>query len=127
MVYRLYILMRNDLNSLNPGKACAQAAHAANMAVSRCPSTLFDHLSEWERETGDGFGTTIVLGVNEQELYETINAAISSDMHAGTVHDPSYPLKDGKVTHYIPLDTCGFIFGPREMVEQITDDLYLMD
>ena len=30
----LYILMRNDLNSLNSGKAMAQASHASNAFVS---------------------------------------------------------------------------------------------
>jgi len=27
----LYILLRNDMASMNPGKAAAQACHAANM------------------------------------------------------------------------------------------------
>lgn len=127
MVDRLYILMRNDLNSLNPGKACAQAAHAANMCVATCPSTFAPLLLLWEQETKQGFGTTIVLGVNEAELRETVAAAKDVGLHAGIVHDPTYPLRDGKVTHYIPLDTCAFIFGDKERVESVTDDLYLMD
>ena len=31
----LYILMRTDMDSLNPGKAMAQASHASNAFVYR--------------------------------------------------------------------------------------------
>ena len=30
----LYILMRNDMDSMNPGKAMAQASHASNQFVA---------------------------------------------------------------------------------------------
>ena len=30
----LYILMRNDMKSMNPGKAMAQASHASNAFVN---------------------------------------------------------------------------------------------
>ena len=34
----LYIVMRNDLPSLNPGKLAAQAAHVANVAARALPA-----------------------------------------------------------------------------------------
>jgi len=45
----MYIFMRSDLKSLNPGKAMAQACHAANMIQTKVESgrvsaTLF---KEW--------------------------------------------------------------------------------
>lgn len=55
----LYIVMRNDLPSLNPGKLAAQAAHVANVAVKRGDRKI---VRRWERQTTQSFGTTIVLG-----------------------------------------------------------------
>ena len=56
----LYILMRNDMDSLNPGKGMAQAAHASN------------HFMFWNSDDMEfkkwcsyrAFGVTIVLSVN---------------------------------------------------------------
>lgn len=65
--YALYILMRTDMDSMNPGKACAQAAHAANafvdfMHFSGLTTATTEKLcNEWREQTGLGFGTTIVL------------------------------------------------------------------
>jgi peptidyl-tRNA hydrolase len=122
----LYILMRQDLASMNPGKAVAQGAHAANqMARSarfpaetdpRTPLMRDSHaiwLDSWEAQTGAGFGTTITLAVGEREMREAVEIAERLGLHAGITHDPTYPLWDGKTLHLIPLDTCGFVFGPK--------------
>lgn len=126
----MYILMRVDLLSMNPGKAVAQGAHAANQCIFEIDMdsgmARTDMLQEWRSETGAGFGTTITLGVNARQLAETIDMAKELGFHAGVVHDPSYPLRDGEVTHLIPLDTCGFVFGRKAQLAQILDDLRLM-
>lgn len=165
----LYILMRTDLASMNPGKAVAQGSHAANQMAfqARRFDTVRPLLEEWERDgaletvynriraenagasfdkltdelkkarddfdanykpgNSDGFGTCICLGVTERQMRAKIDAARRLGYHAGITHDPSYPLRDGDSFHLIPLDTCGFVFGRKDMVlSLLLADLDLM-
>jgi len=137
----LYILMRTDLASMNAGKAVAQGAHAANQfqtAMQRhfdeCKETGHDSkgiqvYQDWLAQGCGtaGFGTTITLEVTGAELETTVKAAIQSgDFLAGITHDPTYPLRDGQVTHLIPLDTCGFVFGYKHQLVEMLGHLRLM-
>jgi peptidyl-tRNA hydrolase len=131
----LWILMRDDLASLNAGKAVAQGAHAANLAVAEAKRRAYglgdtaalELLDAWEAE-GGGFGTTIVLSIGSHEdLIATVEfAAHELHLMAGITHDPTYPLRDGRVTHLIPLDTCGWVFAHRDEIEDTLDGLSLM-
>ena len=110
----LFILMRNDLDSLNPGKACAQAAHAANDFMMDMiildGSTVYEPFKEWVGEGGT-FGTTVVLGVSEYQLYDILNLANKcKGVFSNKILDSTYPIRDGKVVHHIPLVTCGWVF-----------------
>lgn len=112
----LFILMRNDLESMTAGKACAQAAHAANatshhMLTKVNDKVLKEEFSFWETQTKQGFGTTIVLGATEQEMKSVVEL-LQEKFVSGVVHDPTYPVRDGKVMHLIPVDTCAYIFVP---------------
>jgi hypothetical protein len=115
----LYILMRSDLDSLNPGKMVAQGAHAANQFVHEfltdvSTKTPYGSLYEqWRTSTPDGFGVTLCLDVTGEQLPLVVQAAKRMGFAAGVTHDPSYPLRDGGVTHSLPLDTCGYVFGNR--------------
>lgn len=126
----LYVLMRTELQSMNPGKACAQAAHAANQCVFEARELAGNAtailLAKWEGQSGRGFGTTITLGVNETMMRERVALAQLAGLHSGIVHDPSYPIRDGEVIHLLPLDTCAFVFGSRADVMPILGDLDLM-
>tara|TARA_B100000497_G_C7686675_1_gene416357 strand:- start:2210 stop:2587 length:378 start_codon:yes stop_codon:yes gene_type:complete len=110
--------MRNDLDSLNPGKAMAQASHASNQFVHNVISGSISIDKElynmWSNETTQGFGTVLVLSVNEAQLQSSIMMAEKHLSHCGIVHDPTYPIQDGDVVHHIPLDTCGYIFGDKD-------------
>lgn len=146
--FRLYILSRTDMDSMNPGKAVAQGAHAANQFVYnhawRPDRTQAAGIEEWERSafeetyasykareaSGDlrpgerppepgGFGVTICLGVDEGQLRGAVSMAKLAGFPAGITHDPSYPIRDGQVTHLIPLDTGGYIFGSAEALRPI--------
>ena len=128
----LYILMRNDLASLNPGKACAQAGHAANQFAHKVANSdnesakrAFD---EWASQVpGCGFGITIVLEASGTTIYEKVCAAQKFGLVADMVIDPTYPVRDGDVTHLINIRTCGYIFiGEDTDPSNITDDLPLM-
>jgi len=118
---RLYILMRTDLDSLNPGKAMAQANHAFGALKKRIRSNIVrqpDYLS-WQEQTAQDFGTCIVLGGTEGGIQKCLDDIyrLKLPVVAGWVHDPSYPVKDGEVTHLIPLNTCAFVFGSKEECE----------
>lgn len=110
---------------MNPGKAVAQGAHAANQFTHAYKG--WDTVTTWEAE-GDGFGTTIVLGVDEDTMRKTVQLASSAGKNIchDIVHDPSYPVRDGEITHLIPLDTCAYIFGHKEELRWLLGDLPLM-
>ena len=125
----LYILARNDLASLNPGKLAAQACHAANICQTAITdgrlagSKRGEKLTElWKVWAGDrGFGTTITLEVPASFL-DQIKAENGSHLFNwedkrplvyGVALDPGYPVSDGSVTHLVPLVACGFVFGDK--------------
>jgi hypothetical protein len=125
----LYILARNDLASLNPGKLAAQAAHAANVCQTvitdgrMAGSKRGDKLAElWKIWAGDrGFGTTITLEVpatildqiKEENGSHLFNWEDKRPLVFGVAHDPGYPVCDGSITHLVPLTACGFVFGDK--------------
>jgi peptidyl-tRNA hydrolase len=123
----LYILMRTDMASMNPGKGMAQAAHASDVFMFRAFTADFVegfdewtgvvNLGEYPEEDEDslvqskGAGTTITLAVgSEKELREIVEAAREDGFRAGMYLDPSYPIRDGLVTHLLPVITCGYVF-----------------
>lgn len=135
--------MRNDLPSLNAGKAMAQAAHAANDFVSS-----WKHLSkvkEWEKEGGT-YGTTIVLAVDKKTLLEKMDRVHLRDgsVPFGLIYDSTYPYivdreiaeliaiktappivkEDGRVVLFRNELTCGYIFvadGSTDQQELVGD------
>ena len=112
----LYILMRTDLDSLNPGKAMAQANHVYGALKSSIRSKLHRQTAyiAWMNQTLQEFGTTIVLGGTKAEIDFALRLCNTDrNLVHGWVHDPTYPIQDGDVTHLIPLDTCAFIFGSK--------------
>ncbi len=152
----LYILMRTDLASMNAGKGHAQASHASNAFVfgelkrwAGHPmktgwnrflmfvglKTFVDDLFiKWVHATSQGFGTVLVLGVNEVQMRTAVDIAHMLDFQAEVIHDPTYPIlvppelgmtlaemdnhsvfEVGEKANYvtIPLDTCGYIFGDK--------------
>jgi hypothetical protein len=144
----LYILMRNDLDSLNPGKMVAQGAHAANQftyemkpleaciarrernreSVSSSDFKLWRLYDKWIMSTSSGFGVTISLGVNGTLLHTIVNMVNGADlsMCGGVTHDPSYPLMDGKTLHLLPLDTCAYIFGDKDELQVLLGQFDLL-
>lgn len=108
----LYILMRDDLDSMNPGKAMAQASHASNAFIN----TFGDNpvAVNWTQETTQGFGTVLVLAVNEDSMRTAVTVALRLNYLADVIHDPTYPIVDGDIVHHVELDTCAYVFGDKE-------------
>ncbi len=119
----LYILMRTDLDSLNPGKAMAQANHAFGALknhVRRNLNRQKDYV-DWQFQTAQDFGTVIVLGGDGRGIDEALHRAkrLNLPVVAGWVHDPTYPVSDGGVTHLIPLLTCAYVFGTKAECQDV--------
>lgn len=127
---RLYILMRNDLQSMNPGKAMAQACHGANQFIHEWGHKKA--VRRWQKE-GNGFGTTIVLSVDKEILHRVMSIASGrTGIPYGRVVDTTYPMTTTKeiaslLSYHIQSDvpvfkdngqvivfrseiTCGYIF-----------------
>jgi hypothetical protein len=81
--------MRQDLPSLNSGKAMAQASHASNLFIYTHGKNK--KVKEWQGTLG--FGTVIVLGVESLYKLNSIITRTSRDFKllAGMVVDPTYP------------------------------------
>ena len=117
-------MMRTDLASMNPGKMCAQAAHAGNAVEQKFHDVMASNASkptagaaelntafhEWKNSTTQGFGVTIVLGANIEQIRTKVAILSQVGYLTEVIHDPSYPLRDGQVTHLLPLDTCAYVF-----------------
>jgi peptidyl-tRNA hydrolase len=67
---RLYILMRNDLQSMGAGRAAAQASHASNAFIHKYGKQK--DVKEWQKQTSQGFGTAIVLSGNQTDIMATL-------------------------------------------------------
>lgn len=113
----LYILVRDDMDSMNAGKGMAQASHASNAFVKAMQSVgtrKMDPLFiQWENSTTQGFGTVLTLAVNETEMRTAVDVGKALGFAAEVIHDPTYPVRDGEVTHFLPIDTCAYIFGDK--------------
>ena len=126
----LYILMRSDMKSMNPGKAMAQAAHAANHLVYKAGMDAVEQkrVNLWLGQAG-GFGTTIVLDVGNEETLLKYMAKLTNlnETICGITLDPTYPLIDGDCLHLIPVSTCGYVFGYKNDLEPHLQGLSLYD
>jgi len=112
---RLYIIMREDLWDMNPGKGMAQAAHAQALfdAYDFAANDCLEQYCEWRGDGEDclGFGVTLVLSAPRSEWMDiSLNVC-----HYGYVEDPTYPWKNyyGK-TFITSEDTCMWVFATTE-------------
>lgn len=89
---RFYILMREDIPDMNPGKGMAQAAHAqADMTAYM--ETLDDYGVEemvklWREDRS--FGVTTVLSAELADMREMCDKI----EHSGLTTDPTYPWRN---------------------------------
>lgn len=115
----LYILVRSDIVSMNPGKMAAQACHGANACINSVKKSaypIYEMLKSWELQTDQAFGTTVVLDGgtidNIRNIVETLSTHYK-EISTGIVHDPTYPINDGVAIHLIPIDTVAWVFGRK--------------
>ena len=114
----LCIFIRSDMKSMNPGKAAAQAAHRATLferyIYTETNVAIRNLYEDWCNSTLQGFGTKLTFSIKEsdfallEELYK--NDRTFENSLFGICHDPTYPLQDGNVIHYLPINTGCFMF-----------------
>ena len=138
--YILYILVRNDLPSLNPGKAMAQVIHAGHIFSATNHKT--QAYIDWAEARG--FGTTVTLSADERTIDKLVDSVPTPQ--SGWIVDPTYPLiapadvlgmidlnklsevphitNDGKnVVLCRKEKTCAYLFGDKEILQQWTYNL----
>lgn len=125
MEYYLYIIMRSDMASMTPGRACAQASHATSLFESFFNGLgdfdLIKHYKTWKAAAGR-FGTTIVLDAGTENLDDIVDRLYSKRDEEfrwafGYTHDPEYSVQDGDVTHLVAINTCLWVFAPKEWMK----------
>jgi peptidyl-tRNA hydrolase len=147
----LYILMRTDLQSMNPGKAMAQASHASNAAMKKgrrigVSDEMVGLINQWEKSTSDGFGTVLVLAVDLSQLAEVMLNSHDKNVISGVVIDPTYPysttpeiagligtsldtlprqVRSKEVSLWRSETTCGYVFGDKEEAKKLVGHLSL--
>lgn len=150
----LYVFGRTDLASMNPGKMAAHAAHAANV-FARHMDIIRELVPGWvgdvqyaayqtwalsaqlnwdthsrmpDRElylVDQFFGTTICLAGTLREIVSAVRLAAETGFPARLILDPTYPVRDGEVTHLIPVTTSGYVFGNKAALSAILGDFSL--
>lgn len=86
--------MRNDLPSMNPGRAMAQASHASNAFVEKWRN--LPSVEEWQQSTAQGFGTAIVLSANAAEIESCLSEAQVRGLFCDKVVDPEWKFEVSK-------------------------------
>jgi hypothetical protein len=139
----VYVLLRTDLPSMNPGKAAAQVHHAGVQLTHHYNGRqlLLDYIDDGAASGADGFNTTIVLGASIDDIIQCKLMQESSNVECltGSITDPSYPfivenmeiaqlipqhpyseirivevLENGKVLMVRPELTCAYYLGDRK-------------
>lgn len=95
---KLYIIMREDIQDMNPGKGMAQAAHAQadfdHYVDFRCgpeftqTDDLWVQVSKWREDRN--FGVTLVLSATLDQMTDITRNV----MHCDLVTDPTYPWRN---------------------------------
>lgn len=90
----VYVLVRNDLPSMNPGKAMAQVQHSGvqMMVKYKNDKLVKEYVDKGIEQGADCFNTTLVLSASLQQIQNAVNIATMCNAVCDTVLDPSYPF-----------------------------------
>lgn len=142
----LYVFVRTDLPSMNPGKAQAHSGHAANAFINenaikhlRAGNAIRPIVQEWMGATIYGYGTQINLKGDWVDVVETVASWCETGGKGELVADPTYPyIVDSEIVNFIdtkvhtadPIDlsngkflchrhelTAAYLFGYKDQLE----------
>ena len=101
-----YVIVRNDLASMNPGKAMSQCHHAGvqMMAKHGNKRLVQDYVKEGLAQGAVYFNTTIVLSACINRINNALLMAAPTDFVFDRVIDPSYPfiVESEEIANLIP-------------------------
>lgn len=140
----LFLLIRNDMDSMTLGRSCAMASHITDHfrneilnnpgATKEIQNFIIDRVRDWTLTTNQGFGTVYVMGITGEALfgitdeilrfiteasfkYDVEEPLLALGMYnTGVTTDPEYHVIDGTTTHLLPVDVGGYIFGDSEKI-----------
>lgn len=136
------------MDSMRAGRAAAQSSHASNAFIHKWGQR--EDVKEWQRQTKQGFGTAIVLGVTKEQMETVLQSKV---IPSGLVIDPDYCIRvnreiagllsqnyDGRFCNFkfdytnpeiIVISrkeaTCAYIFGTKEELEPLLGALPLYE
>ena len=114
----VYVLVRNDLPSMNPGKMAAQVHHAGvqmMVYLQRWKSSLVEEYINAGIENGaKDFNTTLVLSASLTQIQNAVGIAEKIvGVPCSIVEDPSYPFfVDPELAPFVAKDTGVTRVGP---------------
>lgn len=90
----VYVLIRNDLPSLNAGKAAAQVHHAGVQMVSQHHNhpLVKQYISDGKAAGAEHFNTTLTLGATEAQILKIMENVVHPNLLKGYIYDPTYPF-----------------------------------
>lgn len=103
---------------MNPGRAMAQAAHAANQFIYERGSNK--DVRQWQKDA-NGFGTTICLAATKIEIEDIVEKSRLLCYYTGLVYDPTY--KFDVPAELAPLIVVNALTAPSVVKE---DGTYIM-
>lgn len=88
-----YVLARNDLQSMNPGKLAAQVHHCGVQMMAKYPreQIVKNYIEQGISQGADSFNTTIVLAANCEKIQNIIKIAKKLGIVCDLLVDPTYP------------------------------------
>lgn len=111
----VYVLVRNDLPSMNPGKAMAQVHHAGVQMMSkyRDERLVKEYIRLGIEQNARHFNTTLVVSSTEKQINAAIEVARLCGAICGTILDPSYPFfVDPELAPFVAADDNVTEVGP---------------
>jgi peptidyl-tRNA hydrolase len=131
---------------MGAGRAAAQASHAANAFIHKYGNRA--DVKEWQKQTPQGFGTVIVLGVTTDLMKDLHNITSSDKFPTEIIVDPDYvifipseilpivmdsakskieqsPTDQNKYLYHRSEATCAYIFGDKEKLAPLLFSLPL--
>lgn len=125
----VYLLMRNDLSTMNDGKAMAQSMHVGGALQNHMDrgTGMGDELEanfmlfkQWKEQTSQGYGTVLTLEVNDTQMRWAVKVArMLGFTLSGFLIDPTYPyIVPTELAKLIPeeLDTEPRVYKGKETV-----------
>jgi peptidyl-tRNA hydrolase len=90
----VYVMVRNDLPSLTPGKAAAQVHHSGVQMMVKHPThkLVRQYIEDGVAQGADQFNTTLTVSANLRQIETAISRAKSMDVLCDILIDPTYPF-----------------------------------